>query len=228
MSKLCIVYGYHGTMTAVMTKHFNLFKQHNPEADVMPVSFKTQPIPADWSTGLKLVNESLECDLMLYRFFELNPGYDKYLFAEWDVYCNQSVRDFIGAAYDKDAVGATVVYPDKLETVVPGYPTKQKDWGHFWSTFTSDNAQYLEEFRPSLRGIIPAGFTLFSNRALAAILLELRHPAYQRMFCECRLGTAATRAGYEPVSYDPGNAHKKVWCEYREPNGTGIFHICKK
>lgn len=239
MAELCIVFTYYGDLCSICASHIERFQRFNPEADVAPVSLASQPIPSGWpyickppphawEYGPRMSDEWYGCDLLLYRFYELHPGYKKYLFVDWDVYCNQGVREFLGTSYHEDVVGGTLVHPDKDEPLIPGGWEIQKDWCWFKYPFEGEGAMYCEEFTPTLRGIVPAGFVLFSNRALAGMLKEMMHPIYRRMFCECRMGTAANRAGFEPVSFAPGTAHENIWFEPRNPeNRVGIFHACK-
>jgi hypothetical protein len=207
-----------GLRDRVTRKHHALLRDLNPGCEVIPLSFDTHsPDTYQWQRE--------NHDVLMYEWFaKEKKQYDHYWMVEWDTLCTQSLRHFFGDSYHKKAVASMVVRPwsnDILPTDIPGYAQRQRDW--YWFEGCQS-----PELHPFLRGMVPASCVMFSHECLFNMVeLWKTVPAFKHLQGECRLGTLAAMAGFEPQEIRP-DCHK--WISAQDVDidqGPGCYHRCR-
>lgn len=196
MKDLAISFAYH-EWNEVTNQNYNSFALHNPEADIYKTCFSALD-PGLPSALLKAmepcVNDGYSAwyyaDLLLYAaFVSSKVEYSKWLLVEWDVYCAMPVAEFFRETWSFDFVAPSI-----------RTPSRESEWIWF------DCIQQLpEHLQAHAYGIVPIACTLFSMRALEAIVTEfLKHPF--NAISELRLGTLGQATGYSLVANPRSNA----------------------
>lgn len=215
MPPLAIVFAHHG-LDGVAGEHLQTFREQNPEATVLPVSYADRSQSAEWEQWIEPCRTDrqrawAECDLLLYRAYaERTRDYERWLFVEWDTFCAMPVTEFFRETWHFDAVGGTICLPDR-----------EPEWRWF-----RDGWRLPEPLRRLACGMKPASVSLFSSRALAAMTAEFLKSPFSACV-ELRLGTLASACGFLPVPNPRSNATVS-WRE--RPSMVlrdGIFHPVK-
>ena len=217
MSELCCLFLHHLPLdTGATLKHHQEAQKHCPT--VVPLSFQTVKVSKEGWRGAYYV------DILVYEWFrQTQPNHERYFLMEYDTEMTMPPKEFYCGEWDKPIVGSVIIHPLSDAPVTLNYPTKQRDWGWFWIWLKTElgEAEYAK-LKPNLRGITPISGILLSHEALSAMTkLFFDTPWMSGVFCECRIGTLAKLAGYEPVS---GTTSKNIWCDFVSPNGPGIWH----
>jgi len=211
MTKLCVLFLHH--MDNDLTRyHAELILKFNPTVTIVPLTFRGGldgaicPIPEPFK-----LSQWKNADLLIYSWFRSKHyvAAERYIIVEYDTLCAASFEDFYGAVWDEPVAAASVF---NLE--------RQPGWRWFWDM--RDQTPY----RNKLAGMSPLSGILFSHAALAAISELAKDPIYAPLYCECRIGTLARTAGYNPVRIRPDIAKYISW-QRRQPNGPGIWHSVK-
>lgn len=161
------------------------------------------------------------CDHLIYEYFEReNPRYDRYWIIEYDTFCSMPLKEFYKDVYDNPVAGSIIVKPWSDEQI-PDRGGIMRQW-HFFTHNTSP------EIYPYLRGILPVCGTMLRRDALFNIVqLWKSVREIDKLNCECRLGTLAAMAGYEPVQIRP-DCHKFIsFVDVAVRNEPGIYHRCR-
>ena len=198
----------------VTRKHLILFKALNPDAEVIPLKFEAGRNDSDWQWR--------NCDLLVYEWFtRTNPKHERIFIFEWDTFCTMPVKEFYGEAYNYAATAANIVKPwldDKMPTDNPLGQETMRTW--LW---LPQNCS--EEIRPYIRGMVPTCGSMFSNEALRGMVeLWKTVDGFADLFCECRLGTLACMAGYEPRQISPEAKKFLAFYDVGMETVRGIHH----
>jgi hypothetical protein len=199
----------------VTLRHHELLCQYNPRYPVIPVVMRDPAVipgtidlatyPSKWETR----DNWSTLDARIYLWFE-NRRLDaeRYVFTEWDVRCTQCVKDFY---QNLDCWDAPVAGADTIEMDEP--------WNH-----TRDRWSLPPEDRKFALGLAPLAMTLFSHKALTAIVSAAG--SIYDCFSEVRLGTSAREAGYEPFPYGLRTIHSGS-SSIPKSKDPGIYHPVK-
>jgi len=202
-----------GVPERVMQHNFDSYVRSNPEADV--VKMNTQ---AGVDSYMKSIcNNPLlawrNCDLHLYDFYLRNPSYERYLYVEWDSYCNFDVRKMLDPVRSYDLACRKVI-PRALRGP--------------WSAFEQEARLVPTEYRSRLTALAPLCGVYASNKAMEK--LSKPHPLKTiDLFCEVRLGTLAALSGLRAASY-PMYGYTLSFegpLTIKHVKGDGIYHRLK-
>jgi len=222
MKELGIFFLYHGDIeSGINAIHSAAIRAHAPDCELIPLSFKTTSVASEQARA----SERENIDVLVWSYCQNQElTCKRYLVVESDTLVTQHPREFFGGHWDKDVVGSVIVNPNSLKQIIPNYiyPT---EWFWFWKGIENE----YQTHHTIMRGMIPV-FGLFSQRAIKDMTdTYFSTPWINKCFCECRLGTLASLAGYEPVSFDSNTAHTKVWAGPYPVvvKGPGIWHPVK-
>jgi hypothetical protein len=210
-----ILFIHHKPLNEPVTKkHLILFKAFNRDSEVVPLAFESGRETVEW--------RQRNTDLLMYEWFERSDSHHERVFVvEWDTFPTCSLREFFGCSYDKSVVGATIVRPWSNEVMMldkGGFSQRQRDWHWFVHNESA-------ELHPFLRGIVPASVVMFSHDALFNMVQLFKTvPAFKNLQNECRMGTLAAMAGYEPVEIRPDCARWINCADVEIDQGPGIYH----
>lgn len=212
-----ILYFHHRGLTEPTTrKHLALARAFNPHDEVIPLSYPEHS-PDSYH------QQKNHFDELAYDWFiRTNPKHERIVLLEWDSLCLQPFKDFYGDAYNKKAVGSVIVKPwsDELtQTICGGFEIRQREW-----TFFTQNRS--AELYPYLRGIVPVSCAMFAHDAFFNMceIWKTNREAYDQLGCECRLGTLACHAGYEPQPIR-SDCQKYVSCQdVNIDQGPRVYH----
>ena len=180
-NELGILFTYH-IMNKTVLDNFNSFKKHNPDALVVPISSGLTDLPGTFVTKHPLFEGKLgwrNHDIAFYQFYKENKQPCKrWLFVEWDTYCNCDIARLYQDFWDCDFV---VNY------------THEQGSNWWWFEETHKIPENLKQY---ISGISPMTCSLLSDRALKAIT-ENSHLLESDIFCELRIATLARYCGFE-------------------------------
>ena len=151
-------------------------------------------------------------DFLFYHGYRSRPvNCRRWLYVEWDCYCNMLPRDFLRHVWDFDFASPSVRLMHR-----------EGEWHWF-----REIPLLPEEFRPYAMGVVPLNGTMVSDQALGKIVdvvLRERLP----VFCELRIATASNRLGFAPVANPLGNTltWTKAWTP-QEDLPPGLWHPIK-
>ncbi len=200
----------------ITMRNFLSFKDKNPDVPIIPLaSANSWPlIPL----GNSFVSEKLtpkqdawgNVDIMIYDYY-LNKEIEskRWVIAEWDTFCNMSVREFYKDVWDQDISTASI----RIKDIDP-------DW-HWWK------CQLPDRFAPFATGFDPIASLMFSDLALGAIS-RLHLISQLDVFAELRIGTYAKFLNFTPVVNK--SAFGKIrWRPFFDVKdcGPGIWHPVK-
>jgi len=199
-----ILFLHHKPLDSGITgKHLALLKTLNPDMVVIPISFMDKiKHKAAWNHSDHW--RSSNQDILIYEWFEREqPKFERYFLIEWDTFCTQPLKEFYGTSYHRSCVGAAIVNPESGD-FIPGQKVRMKDWK--WFSFPVSPC-----LRKFARGIVPTSGTMLSHDALSGMVSVYRnYSSFKQMQAEnqvgdldqmqneCRVGTLASMAGFEP------------------------------
>lgn len=204
---------HHPLYEAVMARHLALLKALNPNAEVVPLCFEPDRETRDWQWR--------NCDVLIYEWFiQVQPEHERFFIIEFDTFCTMPLKEFYGSAYDKPAVGSVIVLPWSHEPVL-GYGQPMREW--HWFSHGDTPRLY-----PFLRGLCPVCGAMFSRKCLAKMSsIYFSNREVDRLHAECRLGTLACMAGYEPERIRE-DSHLFILSKDLAPHqDRGIWHRVK-
>jgi hypothetical protein len=175
-------------------------------SDVIPVRFGENNVQSPHE------DPSLQwfhSDWLIYQGFDLSPKSRRYVYFEWDTYCNMDIRMFFEGNWGDDLACVQIVRSDA-----------EPEWGWF-KELKRDGFDLIGAF-----GVRPLSAVMFSRGALESICRRWREPRYAKLFCEARVGQLARDSGIVPqlIKCDLGKiSHFPV-----DPSGPGIWHSVKK
>ena len=211
MPDLGILFFYYKQNDPVSDQNLESWRRHNPDLPVIPVfcSHPDQPWPEKHPTLYSWRN----CDLNLYYWYDQPRSVDcaRWLYVEWDAYCNLPAREFLRMVWDKDVAAASVKFL-----------SRDPEWEWFEEVKMLPPAA-----QPLACGVSPFACTMLSDRALAAVANTFFSERWQ-VFCELRLATMAHLNGYAPVA-NPLAGPMVTWRQLHpeDVNGPGIYHSVK-
>lgn len=174
----------------------NTFIAMNPGIDVITVINPIEDEKKAW----------LCPDLALFNWYAENgeqSNSKRFLFVEWDSWCDCSMEEYFDKVWDCDVVSSSVKYYER------------DDW--YWFR-TID--QLPSEARIFATGVVPFCGTFVSDFAMSVICEEILKPEYEEVISELRLGTIATMLNLDPV-VNPVCNRSLNW---REIGPLGIRH----
>lgn len=222
MEDLGIVFNHHDTSPTAL-RNLEAIRRLNPGARVFTVSAH-EPFPGGASmedlgeggaiwTALTQGNQKLEwrhCDWLSYAWI-LAGGVRcrRWVFVGWDVYSTVPLEEFLSSVWDENAAGVEVFVP------------QEHDWWHWFKEGVP------KDLEPHRRGVCPVCFYLCSDECARAVAdLALKRKKWDA-FCELRLGTLISAAGFEPKVI-PGARKTISWkWEGWTIEGKGIWHPVK-
>jgi hypothetical protein len=213
-----ILYLHHLPLTeAVTKKHCVLLKALNRDAEVIPLKFENCNESSEWQWE--------NGDILVYEWFlRENPKHERFFIIEFDTFCSQSLKDFYGDSYNKKVVGSMIIRPWS-DNIAPldktGFEQRERDWDWF-----GRNRSPL--LYPFLRGIVPMSGVMLSHEALFNMVqLWKTVPDFKQLQNECRIGTLAAMAGYEPEQIRT-DCWKYIHAANVEiDHGPGVYHAVK-
>jgi hypothetical protein len=119
------------------------------------------------------------------------------------------IIEFYREVWDAPLAGAAVV------DIV-----RNPDW-HWFKEIKNPN-----KYGGFLCGVVPLSGILFSREVLEIIARQADDPLYKPLISECRIGTLAKRAGYQPRQISSNAADYITWSP-RTPTHPGIWHPVK-
>lgn len=235
MNSLTIFFVHH-KYDELTKLHFLRLKKFNPKAIFVPISFFKTELCGDmkdsqiwpWNIPYPLYNGQMfykmqwqrysRCDIPILNWVYHNKiETDNIFIAEYDLLCNTSVEHFYRGNLDDDVVGSWL---PKL---------KEGHEGYFESHLSRDfgpNLEYLDCIRSDIASIMPMAGAFFSTKAFNKMMEPLvDEPLLRNMQCECRLGTAASLAGYESVRIKPFGDPNVDSTKYITPNIVDPLNI---
>lgn len=142
----------------------------------------------------------------------------RYIFLEWDCYCNIDLSEFYKEVWHADLAAQHVIDPDK-----------DPEWGHFDHTYSSSCP---EKAKGCLFGVAPLAAILLSDHALSSICDELKSDfTWRDTFCELRVATIAKFLGLN-IQQMPEYKRKFLraappcW-DFSECNEPAVWHMVK-
>ena len=164
----------------------------------------------------------LNADLPLYLAYDKTrkkiPS-KRYVFVEWDCYCNVNLRDFYKEVWQADLGGRHFFEQ-----------AKEPEWDNFIFNSRRSCPPVAKEH---MVGVAPLAGILLSERALSLICQELKkNHAWVNTFCELRVGAIVSQNNLSLQSLPD---HKKkylrdkvpVW-EMSEINERAVWHMVKE
>jgi len=225
--EVCILFAHHRN-DQVTQYHYSLIRRYNPTVPIVPLTYGFKSVlpgnvdvaefKSRWEIGEGHQSIWRNLDAWLYVWFEEchNVEAERYIFLEWDCYCNCSVFDFYKDVSEADLAAASI----RTNHEDPD------DW-YWWV-----EKEKLGIFQSAARGIVPLAGLLISERLLDWIKhTSTWHVEYQLqgVFSELRLGTLANILGARLIEI-PGakdvflTAHQL----HKDPcDGPGIYHQIK-
>jgi len=177
--------------------HFDLVKKLHPDDLLVPVSGGDYGIPG--SIMLKQLPGEMgdlwrrvtnrgtsvpawrHVDVGYYAAWDAcREDIERWVFLEWDIRCNMSVRDFFAPNWDDQIVCADVRRTD--------------DW---WWGMEADRLP--EVLRPHACGCVICTCMMLTDEALFRVVEAFMGLPFFNTFCELRLGTLASYAGCQPT-----------------------------
>lgn len=211
--ELCILFLHHRN-DELSRFHYSLFESNNDGVPIVPLTFGSG-LPDAVKVGRwhwPVHDEWYSNDVMIYSWFEQKQlAASRYAIFDYDTLCLQSVREFYSEVWDSDVACAT--------------PITCQDSGWYW--FEPQFGASRELFGNQLAGMTPASGSFFSHEALAAMVNLAKHKLYAPLFCECRLGTLASTAGFSIRRIRDDAASYVTWNDV-SPTHRGIWHPVKR
>ena len=160
-------------------------------------------------------------DMPLYLAYDAtrqNISAKRYVFLEWDCYCNVDLSEFYKEVWDADLAAQHVIDS-----------AKEPNWDHFDAKYSRDCPPKGQE---CLYGIAPLAAILLSDQALEAICRELKDDTSWRLtFCELRV---ATIAKYLNLNIQQLPEYKRKFLraappcwDFSEVNEPAVWHMVK-
>jgi len=228
---VCILLGYH-LDNEPTRRNFELLRRKNPDIDIHPLLFgdvqpylpgsiiyrRSFPVPPGATTRWYWA----QCDLLIYDFFQQHAErYERYVYLEWDVICNTSVREVYQEVWQADFAGRTPI----------NYAQRRNDWYHFRQMPYEKQCYFSAAF---LAAVAPLCGVMLSEHGLQAVVENVhRHwVGFREMFSEARIATAARLAGFDMQVCERLN-HARfhsfvVPFEPRMLEEPGIYHAVKE
>jgi len=215
--KLCILFLYH-KCDDLTRNHLNSLTLSNPDAVIIPLTNAvTEHLPntvdvASFQSRWPTSNHWRNIDTTIYNWF-LNRTIDaeKYLFIEYDCFCNVNLIDYYKEVWDSDVAGVDFFSIKKN----PG-----------WNWFRENELDKLTDTeRPHASGIAPFVCTLFSHNALEQTITNTNNAD---IFCELRLGTTVRKLNLKFKRLPLLKRSTISWHPYPwQINRPGLFHGIK-
>lgn len=218
-SELGILFAYH-RLGPVVERNLGSLSELNSDATVIPIA-TTEGLNVSsgfWAYdnrfwfnltgGLDSKLSWYNLDALYYEYYRRrNDNCKRWLLAEWDVFCNGSIKDYFGSLWDAPFVSTDI---------------HEKGSGWFWFC---DTDKMPNDVRKFATGLSPLAGTLISDAALEKIVLNswwIDRP----VFCELRLGTIARFSGVEMFP-NPNGRGKVIWRPKPIIEGKGLWHPMK-
>lgn len=247
-NELVILYVHHNK-SPVTLHHYNLLKKYNTDKVIIPTGFEGGDL-LDGSHVVKfnenypkndLLNTMLsgtmpisaQSDLIIYDFYLHHQDFNSYFVVEWDTYCNCSVDECYGEAFEKYDTFSGRIFTNKLDVSDADEKRYVKEWSWYRMYYTATRTREQEEkIGPYLGATYPTSLLYYKRKTLYDIVsLLLSNPRlYDNLQNEMRLGTLLQQSGYELNEY---KRHTNQFCEqphYRDEIKRGIkgyYHAIK-
>lgn len=215
MPDLAILFSHFG-MNEVAQQNLASFRRSNPDAEILPASFADSIRAGPFTDFFEVCKSNshsgwANADLLLFNaFLTSRKRYRKWLFVEWDVYCNIPVRKFFKETWKFDVVGPAIATQ-----------AAEPEWNWF-----KDVPALPKKLQPFACGIKPIAVSLYGEDALREMVDAFLDEPFQA-FSELRQGTLANYIGAKPVP-NPRSAHTIAWRPWTDcVEGDGIFHPIK-
>ncbi|MDA0266846.1 MAG: hypothetical protein O2890_04770 [Cyanobacteria bacterium] len=217
MKELCVLYHYH-KVDPITLQHFNLLKEHNPDAAIIPVtsavpeylpgSVDVDNFPSQWDTR----NKWRAIDTTFYLWFlNRQVSAERYIIIEYDCRCTLPLKEAYGEVWDAQVSCRSFYTPE----------TKPD-----WSWFKEQEVNNLDPSdRPYIAGVVPYVCSLFSHEAVERMIENLSR---NDVFCELRMGTAIRKAGLSVTEFPPA-LRQGVYADTHpfDLSQPGVYHPVK-
>lgn len=201
----------HHHVDEVFEQNLESMRFHNPEAVVCTISCNHLTPPGGYTFNgtpdlWSMFSVPTCADLLLLSFWrQKKESAQKWLVAEWDVFCRCSVKQYYGPVWNEPFVASTVMRP-----------WREHDWPWFAGCSYPKGT--------NLMGIVP--FLFLANEEVLDKVCD-RLPDTRGTNSEVRLATAAAECGYPPCAYSPPNDHI-TWHDCPLDPAPVIYHCVKQ
>nr|VFK08180.1 MAG: hypothetical protein BECKLPF1236A_GA0070988_100145 [Candidatus Kentron sp. LPFa]VFK24779.1 MAG: hypothetical protein BECKLPF1236C_GA0070990_100165 [Candidatus Kentron sp. LPFa] len=215
--KLCILFLYH-KCDDVTRYHLECLLLSNPDAVVVPLTDSiSEHLPntidvGEYDDGWCSSDPWRNIDVTVYKWFNHRTfDAEKYLFIEYDCFCNVNLIDYYKEVWDSDVAG------------VDFFTIKENPK---WPWFEEESLLKLPPAeRPYASGLAPFVCCLFSHSALERIIA---HVSKESIFCELRLGTAVRMLDLKFKKIPLSKRSTICWHPYPwKINRSGLYHGIK-
>jgi hypothetical protein len=238
INEIGVLFVYH-KRDDVTQNNFDCLRYHNQDTEIVPIYSGTQSnkdrfglLPESFElSGQNEIARKWERyrdnpedawhnnDLLVYAWalnrFRRSPELPEppmsWCHIESDTLVTLPIKDAFTRVADCNAVAASAFFP-----------TRDISW------FLKFDLDALGDLLPYMQGCAPLCGTLFSDKALKAMVVKyLEHPI--DTFCELRIATLATACGY-PLVPNPHTSGTLAWAElpYVDPKVPAIWHPVKR
>ena len=142
----------------------------------------------------------------------------RYVFLEWDCFCNVDISKFYEEVWDADLAAQHVIDS-----------AKEPEWNHFDPKYSDDCPSKV---KGGLYGVAPLAAIMLSRHALSAICNELKSDiTWRNTFCELRVATIANLLSLN-IQQLPEQKRKYLraappcW-DFSECNEPAVWHMVK-
>ena len=202
MPDLGIIFQYHNTDTITLQNASSVF--HHTKFPYPIILIRRIDGGQAW----------YDSDLAMYYWYaQRKVECARWLYLEWDVFCNQWIDEFYKPVWDEDLAGSNVEYPHNSK----------------WPWF-SHAPKLPAEVRPFACGVWPFNGVFMSDKMLA-ILSKLFLKEKWNVISELRIATAAKLYGITPVKH-PFSSSYNNWVPTDKitegaKSSSGIWHPIK-
>ena len=216
-AKLCILFLYH-KCDELTRQHLESLIQSNPQAVIVPLTDSvSEHLPnsvdvGEVDDGWQISDPRSNIDVIVYKWFAHRTfDAEKYVFIEYDCFCNVSLIDYYKEVWDSDVAG------------VDFFSIRENPkWR--WFIDPSFGRLPLAE-RPQASGITPFTCALFSHSALERVVAQVSR---ESIFSELRMGSAVRMLGLKFKRLPLLKRATISWHVYPwQINRPGLFHGIK-
>lgn len=214
MQEACIIIIYHTGVEELTQRHYDRFKQFNPEIPIVIIKHEDFELLPYWNyDDMWHSNDSI-----LYRWFLSDKKIlaERYFIFDYDTYCNDSIKNYYKNVWNEQAACSD------------HFSIQQY---HNWSWFEK-HQQHLSIYKDRLYGISPPVSLMVKHDVLNNLIQEqINNSIWKNVFLEVRMGSILNINGVKIASIDKTKKHYISPFTHVVPENykeiTGIFHPVK-